>query len=108
VLRLAARRMLSLARDYDYIGRYGGEEFLIVLPGNDMEGAAALAERLRLKMERDCMDIPEGMIHVTISLGVATYGKGKRYDVNELVKTADIALYSAKEKGRNRVEIASD
>jgi diguanylate cyclase (GGDEF)-like protein len=108
VLRLTARRMLSQVRDYDYIGRYGGEEFLIVLPGSDMEGAADLAERLRLCMECDCMDIPEGMIRVTISLGVATYGKGQKYDVNTLVKSADIALYCAKEKGRNRVEIACD
>jgi two-component system cell cycle response regulator len=106
VLRLTARRMLSLVRDYDYIGRYGGEEFLIVLPGSDMEGAAGLAERLRLCMECDCMDIPEGMIRITISLGVATYGKGGGHDVNALVKSADTALYGAKEKGRNRVEIA--
>jgi two-component system cell cycle response regulator len=108
VLRLTARKMLSLVRDYDYVGRYGGEEFLIVLPGCDMECAAALAERLRLRMERDCMDIPEGMIRVTVSLGVATYTGGGRYELNALVKSADIALYHAKEKGRNRVEIASD
>jgi diguanylate cyclase (GGDEF)-like protein len=59
-------------------------------------------------MECDCMDIPEGMIRVTISLGVATYGRGGGHDVNALVKSADTALYGAKAKGRNCVEIASD
>lgn len=54
------------------------------------------------------MDTPEGMIHVTSSLGVATYEKGGKHDVNALVKSADRALYAAKEKGRNRVEIALD
>ncbi len=55
------------------------------------------------------MDTPEGIIRVTLSLGVATYGgKGRHYDVSALVKSADNALYAAKEKGRNSVEIALD
>lgn len=108
VLRLTAGRMLSVIRDYDAIGRYGGEEFLIVLPDTDRAGALALAERLRLIMACDCIDIPEGMIPITISLGVATYHTGNQCDVNSLVRRADIALYGAKEKGRNRVEITPD
>lgn len=109
VLRLTARKMRFVIRSYDAIGRYGGEEFLIVLPDTDKATAAAMAERLRLMMACDCMDdIPEGRIPITISLGVATYRKGGLGDVSTLVSHADIALYAAKEKGRNRVEVAPD
>lgn len=107
VLRLTSRTMLSMMRGYDSIGRYGGEEFLIVLPGCDREGAAAFAERLRLRIECDAIDVPEGMIRVTSSLGVVTFSKGQERDMTALVKSADSALYRAKGKGRNRVEFAS-
>jgi diguanylate cyclase (GGDEF)-like protein len=108
VLRLTARRMLSLVRDYDYIGRYGGEEFLLVLPGCDGEWARVLADRLCQSIGGDRMDISEGMLPITISLGVATTCKGRKSDVNSLLQAADMALYRAKENGRNRVEIAPD
>lgn len=108
VLRLTARRMLSLVRDYDYIGRYGGEEFLLVLPGCDGEWARILADRLCQSIGGDRMDISEGMLPITISLGVATTCKGRKSDVNSLLQAADMALYRAKENGRNRVEIAPD
>lgn len=108
VLRATARTMLSMIRGYDAIGRYGGEEFLIVLPGCQGEGAAAFAERLRQRVEHDAIDTPEGTIGVTCSLGVATFDADRYPDLMALVKSADCALYRAKEKGRNRVEIASD
>jgi diguanylate cyclase (GGDEF)-like protein len=108
VLRLTARRMLSLVRDYDYIGRYGGEEFLLVLPGCDGEWARILADRLCQSIGGDRMDISEGMLPITISLGVATTCKGRKSDVNSLLQAADMALYRAKENGRNRVEVAPD
>ncbi len=107
VLRLASRRMLSLVRDYDSIGRYGGEEFLIVLPGCDGVSALDLAERLRLSICGAGMDTADGMIPVTISLGVAMSGKWSFCNPEGLVRTADLALYRAKANGRNRVEIAS-
>jgi diguanylate cyclase (GGDEF)-like protein len=106
VLRLASRRMLAQVRDYDYIGRYGGEEFLFVLPGCDRDSALELAERIRLSICGECMDIPDGMIPVTISLGVATNGGGTRNRAEILVQEADNAMYLAKRNGRNRVEIA--
>jgi diguanylate cyclase (GGDEF)-like protein len=106
VLRLASRRMLSQVRDYDYIGRYGGEEFLLVLPGCDRESAAELGERIRLSICGECMDIPDGMVPVTISIGVATHRCGKKCDVDALVRAADEALYCAKKNGRNRLETA--
>jgi diguanylate cyclase (GGDEF)-like protein len=108
VLRQTSRRMLSMVRDYDYIGRYGGEEFLLVLPGCNREGAADLAGRLCLLISSEGMDIPEGMIPITISFGVASTCKGSKRDADSLVHAADMALYRAKENGRNRVEIASD
>lgn len=106
VLRKVARRMRSLVRDYDQVGRYGGEEFILVLPGCDGEGTAAFAERLRLCVGGSPLDIPEGMIPVTISLGVATAGYREGHNVESLVRAADHALYRAKQNGRNRVELA--
>lgn len=107
VLRLTSRRMLTQVRDYDYIGRYGGEEFFMVLPGCCEDTAQALAERLRLCICSEAMDIPEGAVSLTISLGVATRSQGESKDINSLIQTADQALYRAKEKGRNRVETST-
>lgn len=106
VLRLTSRRMMSVLRDYDYIGRYGGEEFLVVLPGCDRLMAAHLADRLRRSICDERMDIPEGLLQVTVSLGVATCGREGVPDAGSLVQAADRALYLAKKNGRNRVEIS--
>ncbi|MBC7962103.1 MAG: diguanylate cyclase [Steroidobacteraceae bacterium] len=108
VLRITTQKMLSMERPYDSIGRYGGDEFIVVLPECCIECAAALAERLRSCINRDSVDTSEGMIPVTISLGVATSGKDGKRDGHSLIKVADAALYKAKENGRNRVEIAPD
>jgi two-component system, cell cycle response regulator len=107
VLRLTSERMLSLMRSYDYVGRYGGEEFLIVMQGCEGKDAESLAERLRHSICSESMDTPEGMIPVTISLGVSKSSPGKELDASSLVKAADVALYRAKEMGRNRVEMAN-
>jgi diguanylate cyclase (GGDEF)-like protein len=107
VLRSTAGKMHSLMRSYDYIGRYGGEEFLVILPECCLECAATFAERLRLCVSSDGIDTPEGMIPVTISLGVTASSKERKADAESLVKAADEALYRAKENGRNRVEVAS-
>jgi two-component system cell cycle response regulator len=106
VLRSTAGKMHSLMRSYDFIGRYGGEEFLVILPECSRESAAAFAERLRLSVCSDSIDTPEGMIPVTLSFGVAASCKDRRKDADSLVKAADKALYRAKENGRNRVEVA--
>lgn len=105
VLRMSAQKMHSMVRSYDAIGRYGGEEFLVVLPECCLECAAAFAERLCASIGNERMDTPEGMIPVTISLGVAASDREKRADGQALVRAADAALYKAKENGRNRVEI---
>jgi diguanylate cyclase (GGDEF)-like protein len=107
VLRITAEKMHSMQRSYDSIGRYGGEEFMIVLPECCLECAVAFAERLRSCISQASMDTSEGLIPVTISLGVAASGKEGIQDGYSLVKAADAALYKAKENGRNRVEAAA-
>ena len=107
VLRLSAGRMTSVMRPYDAVGRYGGEEFLLVAPGCDGKSIFTLAEKLRICICRDAMDTPEGLISCSISLGAALSDGQKGVDMDFVVKAADRALYLAKELGRNRVEIAS-
>jgi diguanylate cyclase (GGDEF)-like protein len=108
VLRSSAQKLLSMERAYDSIGRYGGEEFLIILPECCLECAVAFAERLRTSICKESIDTPEGMIPITISLGVATSGIKEMMDGHSLVKAADAALYKAKENGRNRVEVVAN
>jgi two-component system cell cycle response regulator len=106
VLREAAKRLVSALRRYDCVGRFGGEEFLIVLPGCDLRSLATRAEALR---ERVCgvpVETPEGPIPVTISLGVAASEAPCERDPHLLLANADNALYRAKNGGRNRVEAA--
>jgi diguanylate cyclase (GGDEF)-like protein len=102
VLREAARRMKSVIRRYDGIGRYGGEEFLAVLPGSDGEAARAEAERVRQAVAAEPFPLGDVSVHVTCSIGVAWSAVPAGADA--LVRQADVALYAAKNRGRNRVE----
>ena len=110
VLKTIARVIKMQLRDYDIAGRYGGEEFSIILPYTKLSEAQMVAERLRKAVEKTKIDISkvnsdvtEKNIGVTISLGVAEYSPDD--DENTLLQKADKALYRAKENGRNRVEI---
>jgi len=107
VLRESVNRMRALLRPYDALGRYGGEEFLVVLPGCTTQDAFRLAERLRMGISQEPMVIPEGTVEVTSSLGVATNDTTTPLDATALIQAADTALYRAKAKGRNRVEAAA-
>jgi len=104
VLCMIADRSRATLRLYDVVGRYGGEEFLALLPGTDLETARAAAERLRLAVAADViLRTPAGMPRpTTISLGVAQWQPGDTVD--SLIHRADEALYRAKAGGRNRVE----
>ena len=106
VLREAAKRMRSSVRPYDAVGRYGGEEFLIVMPGCDITSATTRAEGSRIAIGKQPVDAPEGMIPVTVSLGVAVGGGAKLLDLEGLLRAADTALYDAKNKGRNQVAVS--
>jgi diguanylate cyclase (GGDEF)-like protein len=104
VLRDAAQRMKSAVRAYDAVGRYGGEEFLVVLPGCEVEGARAQAERIRGAFEAETFHAGGKALRVTCSFGFASLERGAALNALELIRDADQALYAAKANGRNRVE----
>ena len=105
VLRGVAQRLAECLRPYDVVGRYGGEEFLIVLPGCHLHEAFAVAERVRTHVVSNTIDTSAGPLPVTVSFGIAT-GDGTQ-NLDELVSQADSALYRAKEDGRNCVSVFS-
>jgi diguanylate cyclase (GGDEF)-like protein len=104
VLRIAAARMVSAARANDQIGRYGGEEFLFVLPDTDLAGALEVAERVRARIASDPVHSGDIGLEITLSLGVAEAIPGDTVDA--LIQRADSALYEAKTAGRNCVRPA--
>jgi two-component system, cell cycle response regulator len=108
VLRQAASTMRSTLRPYDLLGRYGGEEFVVVLPGCDAAGARAVAERLRGTVSAAPTVVGELSLSVTCSVGVAVGGGASGADRERLLAAADAALYRAKEAGRDRVVVDGD
>jgi diguanylate cyclase (GGDEF)-like protein len=92
----------ATVRDRDLVFRYGGEEFLILLPGGDLAGAARLAERVRVAVEQDARTGPWGL---TVSAGVAVADRFNSANPTQLLRRADRALYQAKRLGRNRVVV---
>jgi two-component system, cell cycle response regulator len=108
VLCEAARRMRASVRSYDTIGRYGGEEFLFILPGCDAESARGQAERLKASITADNIELPHMTISFTISIGVVIRQNATIGDLDSIVQAADAALYEAKMRGRNRVVLAGE
>jgi two-component system, cell cycle response regulator len=107
VLREVGRRMQGSVRVYDSVGRYGGEEFLIVSPGCKLSNAVEQAERLRRSVAAEEISVPSGPhLAATMSLGVATR-TAEIAQEGDLLRAADEALYAAKKNGRNRVEASS-
>jgi len=104
VLQAAARTISSSIRGYDSAGRYGGEEFLIILPGCDLQMAKGRAEQIRLLVSAEFSGKGQHAQPVTVSMGV-TADKGQG-NVHSVLQAADEALYRAKRNGRNRVESA--
>ncbi|HMA93986.1 MAG TPA: GGDEF domain-containing protein, partial [Polyangiaceae bacterium] len=93
-------------RDIDVLGRFGGEEFVIVCEETAAKGANQLAERIRSELEASRFSTPQGELVVTCSVGVATYPTAGQ-DWDTLFKSADEALYVSKRNGRNRVTHAN-
>lgn len=105
VLRQVAAGIASRLRAQDVAGRYGGEEFLVILPGTTVDGAVQLAEELRTSIAAGRIEIGDGhAISITISIGVSGGVPAAGQRVEDLIDGADRALYSAKENGRDRVE----
>ena len=91
----------------DLFGRYGGEEFAVILPNTDLEGAEEVAERIRQSIAKNTIDYNQKTISVTASIGVAIIDSNDtRYE--DLISNADLALYQAKAAGRNRVCLAKE
>lgn len=111
VLRAVSEALRSLLRTYDLAGRFGGEEFVVLLPQTGEEDARNIAERLRTYIASLGVPVDEtpdaACISVTVSVGLAVLDGGRR-ELTELLAAADAALYYAKETGRNRVRIMPD
>jgi len=101
VLRELSRVVQSRQRETDALVRYGGEEFLMMLPKTDVEGAATIAERLRAIVAEHAFPHSSETLHITVSMGVGQYRAGE--SEQEFIERVDQALYRAKQAGRNRV-----
>ncbi|SDR69674.1 diguanylate cyclase (GGDEF) domain-containing protein [Halopseudomonas xinjiangensis] len=107
VIREVARVTRSMARETDYAGRYGGEEFVVLLPDTDLNGARQFAERLRLAISKLRVEHQDRPLQFTVSLGVACLDT-KMSNHAELIERADKALYRSKESGRNQTTVFQD
>lgn len=106
VLREVARRLQHSVRSYDMVGRYGGEEFLVVLNRCDPSSALARAENLRNAICGKPIQARSGTLSVSISIGLALSSDYLNWGADEILQEADAALYAAKEAGRNCVRVA--
>jgi diguanylate cyclase (GGDEF)-like protein len=101
VLRTISQRCQSTLRSNDVLGRYGGEEFIVVFPETSLEDAGAVAERLRAAVAEVPIKVGDNALDVTVSIGLAAFAPG--YNLDEMFHRADAALYTAKQDGRNLV-----
>lgn len=108
VLKEVSRRMARSVRPYDTVGRYGGEEFIVVAPSCGRSGAIALAERILNSLRSAPVETDRGPLSFTVSCGIAISTAAKPLDPRELIHLADEALYRAKERGRDRSELATE
>jgi diguanylate cyclase (GGDEF)-like protein len=103
VLKAVALLVQDTVRAVDSVGRYGGEQFAVVLPHTDIDMAQTLAERIRAEVERRAFDVENGQARITVSLGIASLHDASITDVGRWIAAADAALCEAKAQGRNRV-----
>ncbi len=103
-LRMVAGGCQAILREYDILGRLGGEEFVVVLPGATADETRVVAERVRRHLARMPIPAPEGRFHLTSSIGIAGL-EGATDTLEKAIHRADLALYRAKHEGRNRVAV---
>jgi two-component system cell cycle response regulator len=110
VLKMIANQFKLFSRPYDFVGRYGGEEFVVGIPGADSLQTKGIAERMRKRLEQLDMLLPKQTesIRITASFGVANLRVKTGEDLDSLIKRADDALYKAKKEGRNCVYSADE
>ena len=110
VLQKFSQALVTGTRPYDFVGRYGGEEFVICLPGASEKQALIVSERIREQVEGMRITTPDnsGSIQITTSFGVASFDLSSEESIDSLVKRADDALYRAKSEGKNRACLASE
>ncbi|HTS08471.1 MAG TPA: diguanylate cyclase [Candidatus Eisenbacteria bacterium] len=104
VLKEVARRLKQDLRPYDVVGRYGGEEFLLILPGCNLANGVKRADEIRTIVSGQPITTPSGTISVTVSMGVTASDNSRYFMPAEFLQEADASLYKAKNNGRNRVE----
>lgn len=103
VLREFARRLVATVRDTDIVGRYGGEEFAVLLPSTNVDAGVAVAERIRAATAACPFEVNSGPLRVTVSIGASTHPGTEDTTCTVLLQQADHALYQAKQAGRNCV-----
>jgi len=108
ILKGVAERVGKLCRAYDVFGRYGGEEFVILMPGTSQSAAACVAERIRRALAAEPILTQPEAIGLTASFGVCEMTSDREVETDLIMKSVDEALYRAKEGGRNRVCVAGD
>ena len=106
VIKEVAARIQNTLREYDSVGRFGGEEFLVIVPEIQYEDLRSLGNRIRESIANSPIQTLESELSVTMSFGGAILSNGKTLSDDELIAQADTALYAAKEGGRNRIEMA--
>ncbi len=106
VLKQAAKIFREHIREGDLVGRWGGEEFIFMLPNTNVDGAHAALEKLRQLLEKSVFKFQSQPLRVTVTFGIAVFSKER--DMDDAINCADLALYRGKQKGRNRVELYDD
>jgi diguanylate cyclase (GGDEF)-like protein len=105
VLQVLAKQCQNSVREIDLVGRYGGEEFIFLLPETNLEVAKEIAERLRRTIANMLFPTDKGELSMTVSLGVAMYDENT-LDLETMIARADQAMYVAKHRGRNRIAVS--
>ncbi len=105
ILKEIGRIIKESVREVDYPIRYGGEEFVIILPHTTKKDAFVLADRLRKRIESHPFTIGGNTLHVTVSIGISEFNPSLHRDIEHILKEADLALYKSKKEGRNRVSV---
>jgi diguanylate cyclase (GGDEF)-like protein len=104
-LRILAERAQSELRPADTLARWGGEEFVVLLPGAALDEASSIGERIRRRVEADPFVAGGETIAITVSLGISGYSRASIDSPEQLIEQADAALYRAKAEGRNRLAV---